>query len=606
MPKNQNSLLPARQFKRIFFLYLAGGLAPLASGKDPTLSWLALLHYQIGYFSTKSTIDNPEFFFAADGKTNPNAELEASRKALANGLPKVGVLDPQCAFPARSHYFAEYFGDKPRDVSCDGFEHWRQHLQVKSLSMVFSSAYLGNPASMLGHTFIKLNLANNKTDTSPLLDYGASFAAYPENDPEFIYMIKGLTGGYRGVLTLDPYYSHVLTYAYRENRDLWEYELDLTPKELVYFIEHLWELFAASSIDYYFLDDNCASILIEALDAVRPELHLSQKKGLFVLPQQTLKLALLMQKDKRVKAFPSQRRLFHGMLTTAAYQEKHELRQTLFYNKISNNPVVLDLALAYINLEKASVKFDQQQKIRELEETILTKRASYAVAPLAQPEVLPKNYFSPEQAHEPAKIGLYSDSQKTFIARVRLGHHDLLDPPQGFEPYYHMDYLDLTYHRGKNQSWNFRLVDVVSLAPFRDFEYFSSWRIGGGLRQDNWEDKNLNSEAYFYCGVGYALELIPRKLLLYSLPGPRIAVGTQDKPRLDLDIDLSFYWAALSTTRISISHLLTHQFMPIKARNTTSTKIAVSYDLSLALSIEGEWLRDKNRRVQTLGMGYRF
>lgn len=87
----------------------------------------------------------------------------------------------------------------------------------RTVSLVFSTAYAGNPASMLGHTFIKLNLFDKKGQVqNDLLNYSASFAAFPEDNVGFLYFIKGLTGQYKGVFSLDPFYVHVATYSYKE------------------------------------------------------------------------------------------------------------------------------------------------------------------------------------------------------------------------------------------------------------------------------------------------------------------------------------------------------------------------------------------------------
>ncbi len=571
------------------------------------LAWLKLLHYQKGFFGYKSTIDYSGFFFASDGKVNPNAELAASRLALQTGEPKVGPyqLDPQCAFPARSIYFQEAFGDVPRAVVCDGFEHWREHLQVKSLSLVFSSAYLGNPASMLGHTFLKLNLKEKQGGLSPLLDYGASFSAYPDDALGVIYFIKGLTGGYPGVFNIEPYYTHLLSYSYKENRDLWEYELDLSARELDLFLAHFWELFSSSAVDYYFLDDNCASMLIEVLDAVRPDLDLTAKKELFVLPQQTLKVALRLQKEKRVKIYPSQRRQFQSALERLNSSEKSELEETLAGHSLAGNPAVLDLAIGHINLQKADLKWEEQEKLRDLEDAILLKRSKYASSPKMHDSS--DVYDSPDLAHEPPKVSVGFGSGKRTEMRARVGHHDLIDPPAGFDPYYHMNYFDLRLSKNEETAYNldFTLIEVKSLVPLREFDNFPSWRFAAGARLREPKEGKNQRNIFLEAGGGLAYELVAKKLLIFSMPGIAASVPGVRENALALEGNVSLFWAPLPKLRLLLTRKLR---MPLDPNREIVRHVALgqaAWDLSQSWSVEWEG-QALHESYALMRLAYRF
>ena len=65
--------------------------------------WHLLLHYRKGLLGGyKSQADGREFFFAEDGKRNPEAELEATLKAFFQPEPADSTRQhPQCQFPAR-------------------------------------------------------------------------------------------------------------------------------------------------------------------------------------------------------------------------------------------------------------------------------------------------------------------------------------------------------------------------------------------------------------------------------------------------------------------------------------------------------------------------
>ena len=274
--------------------------------------WRALLHYQPTFTGVESTIDNPDFFFSKTGKTDPTAELRATVAAFEKGQPRIGTanLHPVCAFPARARLISQNLDSVWPLVKCADFDHWRDNLDLRSISLVFSTAYAGNPASMFGHTFIKLNLNTERGAGHPLLDYGAEYAANPTDDSPVEYVWKGMTGGYMGIFSIRPYYELVGSYAFSENRDLWEYELELPKEQLEYFLAHFWELFATGNADYYFLDENCSYLLLEVLDAVRPEWQLSRRVDFFVTPHQTVQLVHAQAKGGNWRFVPSQRRVF--------------------------------------------------------------------------------------------------------------------------------------------------------------------------------------------------------------------------------------------------------------------------------------------------------
>src|SRR5512147_2288231 len=68
--------------------------------------WDVLLHYKRSGSGRKSLVDDPKFFLAPDGKTNPASELEATIKDLFREV-EAGDDHPRCRFPARSAWLRE-------------------------------------------------------------------------------------------------------------------------------------------------------------------------------------------------------------------------------------------------------------------------------------------------------------------------------------------------------------------------------------------------------------------------------------------------------------------------------------------------------------------
>ena len=73
-----------------------------------------------------------------------------------------------------------------------------------------------------------------------------------------------------------------------ENRDLWEYRLNLTQVETERMVEHVWEL-KQIQFDYFFFDENCSYRLLELLQVARPSLRLTEQFPLTAIPTDTVK-----------------------------------------------------------------------------------------------------------------------------------------------------------------------------------------------------------------------------------------------------------------------------------------------------------------------------
>ncbi|HAU15905.1 MAG TPA: hypothetical protein DCS92_19455, partial [Gammaproteobacteria bacterium] len=80
-------------------------------------------------------------------------------------------------------------------------------------------------------------------------------------------------------------------YSRIENRDLWEYNLNLTPAETRTMISHLWEL-RDVIFDYYFFDENCSYRLLELLEVARPGTSLRDEFGARAIPIDTVRAVI--------------------------------------------------------------------------------------------------------------------------------------------------------------------------------------------------------------------------------------------------------------------------------------------------------------------------
>lgn len=247
--------------------------------------WLKLLHFKtnrLGQF--QSEVDGAAFFLSSSGKEAPDLELEATlreflRPASELRFQKEPDAHALCRFPARRHWLAQALG-APEDfgtgVQCPQLDWFEQTLQAKRATLVFASYYLESPASLFGHTFLRIDKDLNTQKSIPLLSHAVSFGAEPDTENPLAYAWKGLFGGFPGRYAVLPYYVKIQEYNNFESRDLWEYQIQFSPEEIKRLVFHLWEL-RPTSFDYYFFQANCSYQMLTLLEAAKPELELSSQ-----------------------------------------------------------------------------------------------------------------------------------------------------------------------------------------------------------------------------------------------------------------------------------------------------------------------------------------
>ena len=217
--------------------------------------WHLLLKYDTRLLGGMvSEADGMEFFNSPQGKTDPEAEVAATLASFFVPLADVaeGKEHPQCNFPARFKWLNRQLAfdlDRLEIQPCDRLDRWMENLDPVGATLVFASYFLNNPASMFGHTLMRIDSRRTGSGNN-LMNYGVNYAAATDTENSFLYALKGLTGAFQGRFAIFPYYTKVQEYNNWESRDLWEYELKFTEDQLNMMLLHLWEL-GGSYFDYY-------------------------------------------------------------------------------------------------------------------------------------------------------------------------------------------------------------------------------------------------------------------------------------------------------------------------------------------------------------------
>lgn len=243
--------------------------------------WLKLLHYEKESFGKyEGLVENSDFYLSENGRNDPLEELKTEIIEFQN------KNDKRCEFPARFELLKQYGFVKGNLDDCSEYQQFIGDIKPDGITVLFTNAYMNNPASLFGHTLIRIDTKRKGTQ---MLAHGSNFGANSGTEFGFMFALKGLFGGYQGVYSINPYWEIINTYNNIENRDIWEYKLNLDEDEQMKFVNHLYEMRKAR-IRYYFLSKNCSYMVLKLIEAVRPNLDItSQYRNMWVIPLDTLK-----------------------------------------------------------------------------------------------------------------------------------------------------------------------------------------------------------------------------------------------------------------------------------------------------------------------------
>lgn len=509
--------------------------------------WRALLHdrFTLDGTGTRSDIDDARFFLAPTGPTDPRAELAATLRAFFTADEVGGDPQPaQCAFRARYQWLRhelEFDDRRLPPQPCTRFQQWLQQLNAESATLVFSSAYLNNPASLFGHTLLRLD-RRNQTEQTRLLAYAVNYAANDADSHGLMYAVDGMTGGFQGQFNIQPYYQLVRTYSDLESRDIWEYHLNLSSAQFQRLLEHVWEL-RGIHFDYYFLKENCAWQLLTLLEVADPSLRLSDQFVLWTLPPDTLRL--LVQQSDLVGAVSA--RPARGTSIRRRYEALDSTERRLV-RRLRDDPTVTTWsAFAHLAPERQALLLDLALDERQHRRAGSPKDKKVSPPdPIAHQLLIARNQrpattsveiepyaTRPETGHASRRIGLgfgQRDSRNFLELSARASYHDLLEADAGYVPDAQIELLNIALRhyadQGRLALERLTLLDITSLSPSNALIPRPAWQLHAGWM--SYPRRNcLDCAAFTLSGsVGLATETRwPWRTVWFGLPGLEFDYG---------------------------------------------------------------------------------
>lgn len=491
--------------------------------------WLSIVHYQKSWGGNKGSIGSDNFYISPKGRQNPQKELEATI-----ALFQSNDIETQCLFPARYQILKKNQLIDSSFPNCKEFEQFKNDLKPSGVTLLFTDAYMNNSSSLFGHTLIRVDTARKGTQ---LLAHGINYGAYTKGyENSFLYAVYGLAGFYPAGFTTKPYYDVINTYNNLENRDIWEYNLNLSAEELDLFVAHIWEL-DKTMTPYYFFTSNCSYMLMEVLDAVRPSLSLAKSFPLQTIPLDTIKVVA--SRDDLVKSVnyrPSrQRKINHRISQMSKAQKKSFLNivkndhYALDDLKDEEKADVLETAYQYVQYQYYSHEIALDEYRKKSFEAL--KRRNQSRSGQKFNEL--KTGFDPVNAHDSIQIRLaagYKEGKGFQEIGLRPAYHALIDRSNGFLKGAEINFLDTSFrhddHHDKYVFQNIHILELASLSPMNSIFKAPSYKIALNVgRKDNFEKKNREYYAAdFSVGGGMTVEILS-DVLMYALSSVDGAYG---------------------------------------------------------------------------------
>ena len=267
--------------------------------------WQTLLHFHHNeYFVT-----DPHFLLSAN---DPNTKTELLLTLDAFSQPiETGTPHPICQFPARYLWLKNQL-DWPQDLFpqpiCKEYQRYQALAPADKIQLIFASENLTSPSSMMGHAFLKISGTNPK---GRKVEHAISYFTVIDTFNLASLVYRSLIEGMEGKLSLLPYQTHIQRYQQQENRNIWEYELNLDAVSKALIHAHIWELKDRYST-YYFTKYNCATFTHFLLALGNPDIL--KTDHLWVTPSDVIKDAYKYQLIQSSKLHPSDKWMISMLL----------------------------------------------------------------------------------------------------------------------------------------------------------------------------------------------------------------------------------------------------------------------------------------------------
>ncbi|MCG3705202.1 DUF4105 domain-containing protein [Aliarcobacter butzleri] len=554
--------------------------------------WAKLLHYRNGI----SEIDSTNFFISNNGKEDLKEELFETINSLETGTNNV-----LCRFPLRVEWLKENIPtleEKIVPYSCEELDKFLELTDAKYVTMVFPTAHINSPASMYGHTFLKVG-GDKET---PLISNAINYAAKTDEKNGLIFAYNGLFGGYEGRYSIMPYYEKIKEYNNLEQRDVWEYDLNLSQEEINKLVLHTWEL-KDSYADYYFFKENCSYNVLWLLEIARPSLDLVSYFDFKVIPLDTIKIltkydGLIVDSRYRYSNLKKMKHILNEEIENKEFLKAYINDEIELPDSLSQSDKIsyLDFKIAYTQYQRSEDGTEKKEYIKNYLK-LLKERSSYKQTRTYNI----KSPLDPLISHDSARIGLFYDSNDSFETSIKPAYNDMYDIVDGYLQGAYIDFFELNFKKQKDKDVKldrFTLIKIKSYSPQDMIFKPISWGIDAGY--EHFKDKDDYFKIKPEVGVSFGND----KDFIYSMLGSNIYYKGNDQ-LYSAGVNIGFITNRIENFNIGVNYTYDKYNKSLENNQFEAfTTYKVHRNLALNLKYINDDLYEKQDRVKVGVMFY--
>ncbi len=421
-------------------------------------------------------------------------------------------------------------------VVCSDFSAYEETLRGKTMSVVFASYYLGNPASAFGH--VMLSFADGPH--AALGGYSVSFEANTTGLSTLSYMRRGLFGGLNAAYHVTPLHERAGRYERHELRDLWLFPLKMSGAEVSQLARHLWEL-KDVSYAYGFFNDNCAQKMLAIVHAVAPSYGLLPHARPAVLPSEVVRrLVTKVGMSGSPLRRPSLSESYARQVSALSSKERAQLDQMIATQTVQSDAstAVLSAALTWSEIKAPSRAFRRESEAGDHPDALWRRRVWLSRSTLGdsteatQAAVVPPAGHSLLRSHRPAGVtirsGFRAGAGSVHGLGLRWLLHDVLDSDVGYPPRssVRVGQVDVVVDgKGRFDVDEVTALRVEQLGPSANLRMGVAWRLDVGARRMPAGDGSpLHTGVELDVGVGTGATRSNASVFTYALAGLRPGV----------------------------------------------------------------------------------
>ncbi len=487
--------------------------------KHPT--WAALLHTIDGL----TQIQDPSFVLSKDNFSLQNELIATIRLLESNSKAS-------CQFPARRQFILDTLNITSSTISkpvCKDYLIFKKKAPADYVSLIYATENISQPSSMMGHIMLKIS---GKNDKGLDVEHGVSYFTELNSFNVPVIIWESLVTGKNGYFQLSPFQEALNHYLNVEQRNVWEYKIDIAKNKKEVFHDHLWEL-KKTKLKYFFNSYNCATftkMLLRVGNSNKVNIDSS-----WLSPIDIVKSSHQSKVISSSKLIPSDKWQLRMLSNTVNVETKNNILNIINSNgdHFTTPESPEDTYLTSV-LGKTYNQYQFKKGAYDLERWRSIDATIEKIAPQGSQEFLLdlSQYKSPLKTPNDSQVSIgYRNLNDKNLLNIRLlpASHGIEDDNRQFFSENELKLMEISLlaqpETGdiKLDSWT--LYSAKSYIPWNQFTGGTSGHFSIGAEQQSNDDLQSTLAGNIYGGVGYTLP-VTKDFNIYGMMNIGLAISS--------------------------------------------------------------------------------